>query len=79
STSILAFEVREVEAQIDELKRELRMRNWVYSKKVQEGQLDKKTARRRYDLMKGAIRSLERYRDSIATPTLFTPTHRDDA
>jgi hypothetical protein len=69
----LSHQLRDLDAQIVELRRELKMRHWVYKKKVEAGTMPPQTARRQYDLMKGAIASLEAYRAVLSTPSLFTP------
>lgn len=80
----LAAQVRALDAQINECRRELDCRRTVYTREVNKGRLDPNTARRRYDLMAAVIVSLTRYRDSLSAPSLFTapdrparPTHQD--
>lgn len=72
----LDAQVRALDAQINECRRELDCRRTVYSRQVREGRISPDIARRRYDLMAAVIVSLTRYRDSLSAPSLFPAPDR---
>lgn len=72
----LAAQLRALDQQINECRRELACRRTVYTREVSKGRLDPGTARRRYDLMAAVIVSLTQYRDSLSAPSLFPAPDR---
>ena len=54
-----------VVAQILELERELKQREYVYPRMIERGTLNQATAERRTGLIRQAIKSLEHYREFL--------------